>query len=70
MERLSHPQSNKMLGKYYWLEKLFNGADVWLEEVKQFIIEGRQDLKVQIPLKRKEEQQRGILFVMLEIIIV
>lgn len=59
-----------MLGKYYWLEKLFNGADVWLEEVKQFIIEGRQDLKVQIPLKRKEEQQRGILFVMLEIIIV
>ncbi len=70
MERLSHPQSNKMLGKYYWLEKLFNGADVWLEEVEQFIIEGRQDLKVQIPLKRKEEQQRGILFVMLEIIIV
>ncbi len=59
-----------MLGKYYWLEKLFNGADVWLEEVEQFIIEGRQDLKVQIPLKRKEEQQRGILFVMLEIIIV
>jgi len=70
VERLSHPQSNKMLGKYYWLEKLFNGADVWLEEVEQFIIEGRQDLKVQIPLKRKEEQQRGILFVMLEIIIV